>query len=443
MGAVLVAERPAAAETLPLDEPEFAALMARFAPFERRPALAVAVSGGPDSLGLALLAQAWARTNDATLTALIVDHGLRRESAQEASTVAGWLAAQGLSAVILRWDGAKPATGIQAAAREARYRLLRDWCGRAGVLHLLLGHQCDDQNETIALRAERGSGADGLAGMAAMVELPECRILRPLLPVPAARLRATLRLRGQAWIDDPSNRNPAFARVRIRAALDGHAPAPAVEAGRARQVAEAAVAKLLARSVAIYPEGWATIDPALWRAASPDMARRALTRVLLAIGGGAYPPRGARLDPVLRGLLDGRIGQGRTLAGCRLVPRGRVVVVAREARRTEHLTVPQAEPVVWDERFTVKLSSDALGTVLAALGEAGWHEICAVAPEIRAKAPPFPVSLALPALFDLEGLRCVPHLMYGRRGADPDSVRVVSAMFRPRHALAGPGFAQS
>jgi tRNA(Ile)-lysidine synthase len=443
VGTALVAERPAAPEALPLEEPEFAALMARFAPFERRTAVAVAVSGGPDSLSLALLAQAWARAHEARLTALIVDHGLRRESAQEARTVAGWLEAHGLPAVILRWDGTKPATGIQASARKARYRLLRDWCGRAGVLHLLLGHQRDDQAETIMLRAGRGSGADGLAGMAATVELPECRILRPLLPVRAARLRATLRTRGQAWIDDPSNRNPTFARVRVRAALDGHAPASAAEAGQARRAAEGAVAMLLARSVAIYPEGWATIDPALWRAAALDIARRALIRVLLAISGGAYPPRGERLDPVLRVLLDGRIGRGRTLAGCRLVPRGPVVVVAREAGRAERLTAAQAEPLVWDERFVVRLSSVGAGTVLAALGEAGWGEILAVAPEIRANAPPFPVSLALPALFDLEGLRCVPHLMYGRRGVDPDSVRIVSAMFRPRHALAGPGFAQS
>jgi tRNA(Ile)-lysidine synthase len=443
MIAAPVAERSAAADSLPVGAAEFADLMAQFAPFERGAALAVAVSGGPDSLSLALLAQAWAAAHDATVTALIVDHGLRPESAEEAATVAGWLSALGLPAVILRWDGPKPATGIQAAARDARYRLLRDWCRQAGVLHLLLGHQRDDQAETVLLRAGRGSGADGLAGMAAVIEHPECRLLRPLLTVPAVRLRATLQARGQAWIDDPSNRNTAFARVRIRSTLEGRTPCSTAAAGAVRRAAEAATARLLARSVAIYPEGWATIDPAPWRAATPDLARRALLRVVLAVGGGAYPPRGERVEPALDALLGGQLGRGRTLGGCRLVPRGPLVLVAREAGRAPAVDISEAGQFVWDDRFILRVACAKAAATLAPLGEPGWREILATAPEVRTKAPPHPVPASLPAVFDLEGVGNVPHLMYGRRGADPDSVRVVSAMFRPRHALAGPGFALS
>jgi hypothetical protein len=106
--------------------------------------------------------------------------------------------------------------------------------------------------------------------------------------------------------------------------------------------------------------------------------------------------------------------------------------------------VPASQRLVWDGRFAVRWSGRELReTRLGALGESGWREILAAQPEIREMAPPFPVPTALPALFDLEGVRAVPHLMYGRRGADPDSLRGVSAMFRPRHALAGPGFALS
>ena len=93
---------------------------------------------------------------------------------------------------ILRWTGPKPATGVQAAAREARYALLGAWCRDAGVLHLLLAHHLDDQAETVALRQARQSGPDGLAGMAAVRELKGSRLLRPLLSVPKDRLRATL-----------------------------------------------------------------------------------------------------------------------------------------------------------------------------------------------------------------------------------------------------------
>ena len=160
---------------------EFAGLIETLGPFEQRPRLAVAVSGGPDSLCLCLLAAGWAAAQDGAVSALIVDHGLRPEAAAEARQVAAWLRARRIDHHVLRWAGVKPATGIQAAAREARYRLLGDWCRAAGILHLLLGHHLDDQAETVALREARQSGAEGLAGMAAVRELAGLRLLRPFL----------------------------------------------------------------------------------------------------------------------------------------------------------------------------------------------------------------------------------------------------------------------
>ncbi|HLU65659.1 MAG TPA: tRNA lysidine(34) synthetase TilS, partial [Kofleriaceae bacterium] len=174
-------------------------------PFERRPRLAVAVSGGPDSLCLCLLAHGWAKARGGEVSALTVDHGLRPTSADEARQVAAWLGPRGIDHHVLRWTGAKPATAIQEAAREARYRLLGDWCRAAGVLHLLLAHHLDDQAETVAFRRARGSGPEGLAGMPAVRELAGLRLLRPLLGVPKARLVATLEAAGQAWLEDPSN----------------------------------------------------------------------------------------------------------------------------------------------------------------------------------------------------------------------------------------------
>lgn len=440
-GATLM--RPIDADDAPIDSAEFAALIEPLGLFEPRPELAVAVSGGADSLCLALLASAWVQQRGGSVTALIVDHGLRPESAREAATVVAWLRARAIAAAVLRWEGAKPASGVQAAARAARYRLLADWCRDAGILHLLLAHHRDDQVETAVLREARGSGPDGLAAMSAIVEHADHRVLRPLLAVPGARLRATLRSLGQDWIEDPSNRNPAFARVRVRAALAGASQPWSPDAGRSRKATEAAVARLLAQSVAIHPAGWAAIAAEAWKAAPRDLARRALMRVLLTVGGGAYPPRRERLEPVLDALLQGRLGRGRTLAGCRLVPHGQAVLAVREAGRAAALAVDGAGHYVWDDRFGMTVAGAAQGLRIAALGEAGWRQVLAAAPEIRAIAPPFPAPTSFPALFDLDGVRAVPHLMYGRRGADPDSVRVVSAMFRPRHALAGPGFALS
>ena len=164
-----------AAASEPLTGGQFSSLMAPFAPFELRPVLAIAVSGGRDSLALALLAHDWAGALDGRIVGLIVDHGLRRESADEAAKTRDLLVRHGIAAEVLRWRGAKPASGLQEAAREARYRLLLAACRRRGILHLLVAHHADDQAETVVMRAARGSGPDGLAGMASLVEHREAR----------------------------------------------------------------------------------------------------------------------------------------------------------------------------------------------------------------------------------------------------------------------------
>ena len=192
--------------------------MAALGPFAPAPHLAVAVSGGADSLALCLLADAWAKAEGGRITALVVDHRLRCGSTAEAVQVGNWLDRRGIAHQRLVWDGAKPVTGIQAAAREARYRLLADWCRAAGVGHLLVGHQAADQAETVLMRIWRASGIIGLAGIRPCVELADVRLVRPLLGVPPERLRRYLEAEGQPWIEDASNRDPAFTRVRLRQA---------------------------------------------------------------------------------------------------------------------------------------------------------------------------------------------------------------------------------
>jgi len=344
----------------------FAALIERLGPFERRPRLAVGVSGGADSLALVLLADRWARSRGGEVTALTVDHGLRPESAAEAAQVGEWLARRGIAHHVLRWEGAKPRTGIQQAAREARRALLLEWCRQAGVLHLLLAHHHDDQLETMMLRRVHGSGPDGLAAMAAVVETPEVRILRPLLDVPGHRLKATLQHLGQPWIEDPSNRDPTFERVRIRQSLSapahgtaGGAPVPPDphRFGAARAARDAEVAALLAAAAAIYPEGWAVLDPIRLRAADTELSRRALTRILLAVGGAAYPPRSERLERLHDVLRRDALGGGHTLAGCRILPRRGGILFVREPAAAAHdVAVDRAGTFEWDRRFVVKVA---------------------------------------------------------------------------------------
>lgn len=174
--------------------------------------MAIAVSGGADSLCLALLASRWRKG----CHALIVDHGLRPESGEEATTAARCAEGLGLTAHVLRLELPVVDSGLQERARAARYAALREACHRLGILDLLVAHHRDDQIETIAMRENARSGASGLAGIALSTELSDIRVLRPLLEVEPARLRATLENERVPWVEDPSNRNRRFERVRWR-----------------------------------------------------------------------------------------------------------------------------------------------------------------------------------------------------------------------------------
>ena len=261
----------------------FAALMRPLGPFETAPNLAVAVSGGADSMALALLAHAWAKQRRGAITALTVDHGLRRAAAAEARQVRAWLMGHGIAHQTLRWRGAKPDSGIQAAARQARYDLFGQWCRRRGVLHLLTAHHGDDQAETLLLRLQHGSGIAGLAGMPLVRALPGVRLLRPLLERSRTDLAASLDLRGQPWLEDPSNQEERFARVRARRLLaDGGSGTGgtaallglAGEAAAIRRQLRGALADLAARTVRLHPAGFCHFDPALCRARTKPCWRR-------------------------------------------------------------------------------------------------------------------------------------------------------------------------
>jgi tRNA(Ile)-lysidine synthase len=428
--------------------------MTPLGPFEARPRLAVAVSGGPDSLALCLLADRWARRRCGEVVGLIVDHGLRPESASEARQTAAWLAARQISSQILTWSGPKPPAGIQAAARRARYRLLGEWCRGAGVLHLLTAHHQGDQVETVALRQARASGPDGLAGMAALRELAGLRLVRPLLRVPKGALLAVLEVERQPWLDDPSNRAPEFARTRLRSDLCLDAARLvrlACAHGAARAELDGAVAAWLARHARIFPAGFVLIASAELAAVARAIAARALQQTLLAVGGRPYPPRRTRLDR----LLDELRGQsqpvsGRTLGGCRLLRWRDRLLVCREAGAIEQVLAPEAGVwQSWDGRFAVRVTGELGGLSVRALGARGWRqraglEAAAPAPALPVPALPTPtlpavVGPSLPAVWQGDRLLAVPAL--GLLAPDRIGRLAVAARYRPRHALAGAPFA--
>ncbi len=185
------------------------------------PRVAVAVSGGSDSMALLRLVAEWSRTGNGphVVAALTVDHGLRPESADEAQQVATWCAGLGISHHILKWQGTKPTSGMQAKARVARYDLLAKWCRDNDVMALLTGHTANDQAETVYMRQQRTSSAKSLAGIWPENEWLGVRVFRPLLNAQRDDLRAYLTSMQQGWLEDPSNFNTQFERVRVRQLL--------------------------------------------------------------------------------------------------------------------------------------------------------------------------------------------------------------------------------
>ena len=209
-----------------------------FADWKDAPALVLAVSGGPDSVALMWLMARWRRalSRGPRLVAVTIDHGLRPEAAREARDVKRLARSLELEHRTMRWVGAKPKTGVPAAARAARYRLLAQAAHRAGATHVLTAHTRDDQAETLLMRLLRGSGIAGLAAMARESERDGLVLARPLLNVAKSRLVATLRKAAIAFADDPTNRDRAFTRPRLRALL----PQLAAEGGDAHSLARLA-----------------------------------------------------------------------------------------------------------------------------------------------------------------------------------------------------------
>lgn len=335
----------------PIGDDELSAL---FHDLEDLPGLVIAVSGGPDSTALLVLAARWAKRlepNAPGLLAATVDHGLRRQAAAEAAAVRGLAHRLGVAHQTLRWRGKKPASGLQEAARAARYGLLAQAAGGAGYGHILTAHTLDDQAETVLYRLARGSGLAGLSGMASPAPLPspegpKMLLVRPFLSIAKSRLLATLKAAGIAYSEDPSNSDPRFTRARLRSLL----PALAREgldaralsrlAARLRRADGAIECAVAAAQAVLAPSPWPQRGPVAF-AFGPfadlpaEIGLRLLGRAI-AHTGSEGPVELGKLEALyeaVRKTPSNRLR--RTLAGA-LVTRagGRLTVERAPARRT-------------------------------------------------------------------------------------------------------------
>jgi len=404
----------------PLTPAEFARAMDGLGPFEPQPLLALAVSGGPDSMALAVLAAGWATARGGRAAAFIVDHGLRAEAAGEAAAAGRALAAIGVEARVLKIEAPPPASGLQAWARERRYALLEAAAAEIGALHLLLAHHRDDQAETVLMHRARGSGVKGLAGMRAAAYRGRVRLLRPLLAFPKSRLAALCHAQNAPVADDPSNRDRRFARVRARQRLaaSGGAGALTAMAGRLAvddAALEAAVADAVRKFASISPVGVVAIDRAGLAAAPPAIGLRLLSRAAHGVGGRAAPPRATRALASLDAVRSGEIS-ARTLGRAVLKLEAGRVLLFREAAPAP---APASGPGLWDGRFLIRLEPGLPpGAAIRALVYPGLRQLeASAAPPAWIGAAPRRALVMLPAVWRGETLLAPPRLAGSPSGA--------------------------
>ncbi len=401
---------------------------AAFEPLAKFEHVVLAVSGGPDSMALLVLASEWRqRRNGAppSLSVATVDHGLRPESPREAKFVASEARRLGLPHITLLWTGEKPSRGIPDAARRARYRLLDDHARAlsASDVAVVTAHHQGDQAETFAMRLARGAGVNGLAGMPAERMLHEgstVSLVRPLLAFAKSRLIATLEARGLSSVDDPTNTDHRYERARMRSALsdlDAAGISPAALATSARRLGEAEAAlrfadECFAATLALSfgNEVFAAFDRNAFRAGPALLRQRLLASLIARYGGASERPDLVEIED-LTARLQTEDKSTATLGGVMVSSGSRFVRVWREAGRLTQsdLILSPGESRTWDRRFIVQRAADAIGAVK--VRPLGAENYARIAGHLAAKyRPPSRAAHALPSFWQGDDLVAVPSL---------------------------------
>lgn len=364
--------------------------------------LGVAVSGGSDSLGLLHLLH---DLGGRRLHVVTVDHGLRPTSAGEAVHVARLAEALGHSHTTLTWAGWDGKGNLQDQARRTRYSMMADWAREAGLGAVALGHTMDDQAETFLMRMGREAGVDGLSPMAERFDRAGMTFLRPLLFCRREALRDLLADRGVTWVEDPSNDDDTFDRVRARQALEALAPlgltadklaTVAGNLGAARGALDVYGLKLIRASVKSVA-GDLIFDRTAFQGEPAEARRRLLAAALRFVASAPYPPRRTALDEALAAVDDRR---NTALHGCRLLVADMTLRITREHAAVASLSGPTHQP--WDMRWAFEGPHDA-GLEVRALGEA-----INTVPTWRDTGLPRATLLASPAIWRGETLVAAP-----------------------------------
>ncbi len=349
-------------------------------------------------MALLRLLHDFAQDHPIALFCVTVDHGLRKEAADEARRVAEVCQQLGVRHETLIWKDWDGSGNTQNAARVARYTLMSDWARRCGVSTIALGHTQDDQAETVLMRLARGAGVDGLSAMSPKSDRWGVTWLRPLLHVSRAALRAYLTARDQSWIEDPTNDDTRYDRIKARQALDHLAPFGLTRetlAQVAGNMAEARTAlsqqtAAAARDIADVKGGALSLDWPAVQHLPKEISRRLIVQALQWISGAVYAPRQRSIAAVMAAL---RAAGSATLEECHLKVINNTLWIFRELKAVEAASVPLG--ALWDGRWVVTGPEEGADLRVAALGEQGL----AACPDWRDRGLPRALLLATPAVW--------------------------------------------
>lgn len=381
------------------------------------PPLAVATSGGADSLCLLLLTHRWAEEKGGKVIGLTVDHGLRPESKDEALRIHTWAKERNIEHIILNWSGEKPRSRLQEKARQARYKLLTNWCKEHQISTLLLGHHQQDQEETFWMRLSAGSGLDGLSGMTRQKTKDGITILRPLLQFPKDRLKETLRAENQLWIEDPTNKSLSFLRGRLRSVLENEGLSQRrlidvmdklrVDADFIRD----ALYKTIENSVQLCEGGYIVLDKQEFETLHPALSKRLISYLLQWFSGKDYPPSHSQILGIVEKL---KISSPFTAGGVYWYPKADKFILRREVSKIEKAISLTSldKDILWDQRYWLKVDIKKVVKEETILAPLGAHS--SLKKKIHSSIPSS-IWPTLPTLWLNGKVVSIPHLCYSEQ----------------------------
>ena len=439
-------------------EKVFFKVMDTLGPYEKNPHLAVAVSGGSDSLCLAILAQEWANNRGGKITALIVDHGLRKNSGKECKETQNILKKRKIFSHCFKWKLSKiPKKGVQEKAREFRYNIFEDWCFKKNIVHLLVAHHFEDQKETFLMRLNNNSNIYGLACMPKILFKKNIRILRPLLDLKKKEIIKYLKEKKVNWIEDPTNVSSKYSRNRLRKILpklekkgltDNKLKKILKRAQKERKKIENKLADWLNKYVDINSLGYALINFSSLKLLNKDDFIFIFSRILNMISGSFYVPKSKYVYNFYKKIKSNETINHSNLGGCHIFFFKERLYVCREIFKKDRKQKInfQFNKIVWDNRFEIEQKKNKNFLLKKELGKSvfieqlqkdGWNEILLKNEKLKKEFMiPNKIILSLPAIKNKKSdVLYVPHLNYYSNVKSKKEFSNMNFLFKPDVAL--------